>query len=91
MKLLIRLFFLVAVGLVVSGFYYKTEDLELGHLLIGLGVAGGFFVVMPMFLYYRWKGKDVKDYMLTKDSLKKMREYETHKDTVSQDHSTNET
>lgn len=91
MKVLIRLIFLVAVGLVVSGFYYKTDDLELGHLLIGLGVTAGFFVVMPMFLYHRWKDRNVKDYMLTKDSFKKMREYETNKDTVSQDHSTNKT
>jgi len=41
---------------------------------IGFGVAGLFFVVFPLFSYYRWKDKDIKDYMLTKENLKKMRE-----------------
>jgi len=37
-------------------------------------VSGLFLVVFPLFSYYRWKGKDVKDYMLTKENLDKMRE-----------------
>lgn len=90
MKVLIRIFFLAAVGLVVSGFYYKSEDLGLGDLLIGLGVTAGFFVVMPMFLYHRWKDRDVKDYMLTKDSFKKMREFETNKDAASKNNSSSD-
>ena len=42
--------------------------------LVGFGVLGLFLVVFPLFSYYRWKGKDVKDYMLTKENLEKMRE-----------------
>jgi len=31
-----------------------------------------FFFVFPVFSYYRWKDKDVKDYMLTKENIDKM-------------------
>ena len=49
-------------------------DIEYSEKLVGFGVLGLFLVVFPLFSYYRWKGKDVKDYMLTKENLDKMRE-----------------
>ncbi|MBU2927921.1 hypothetical protein [Winogradskyella psychrotolerans] len=49
-------------------------DVDYSEKLIGFGVLGLFFVVFPLFSYYRWKDKDVKDYMLTKENLDKMRE-----------------
>ena len=49
-------------------------DLEYSKKLVGFGVLGLFLIVFPLFSYYRWKGKDVKDYMLTKENLEKMRE-----------------
>lgn len=80
MKIAIPFFFVLSVVLVVLGFYFKSEDLAKGELLIGLGVVCGFLITMPLFLYNRWKDRDVRDYMLTKDSFKKMREYEVNKD-----------
>lgn len=41
--------------------------------LIGFGVIALFLVVFPLFSYYRWKDKDIKDYMITKENLDKMR------------------
>lgn len=49
-------------------------DVDYTEKLIGFGVLGLFLIVFPLFSYYRWKGKDVKDYMLTKENLDKMRE-----------------
>ncbi|MBU2922562.1 hypothetical protein KO504_14535 [Winogradskyella psychrotolerans] len=49
-------------------------DVPYHQKLIGFGVVGLFFVVFPLFSYYRWKDKDVKDYMLSKENLDKMRE-----------------
>ena len=49
-------------------------DLPYSKKLVGFGVLGLFLVVFPLFSYYRWKGKDVKDYMLTKENMEKMRE-----------------
>ena len=53
-------------------------DLDYNQKLIGFGVMGLFFVVFPLFSYYRWKDKDVKDYMLTKENLEKMRDNQGH-------------
>lgn len=47
--------------------------------LIGFGVVGLFFIVFPLFSYYRWKDKNLKDYMLTKENLEKMRKSQEDK------------
>jgi len=49
-------------------------DLDYSEKLIGFGVLGLFFVAFPLFAYYRWKDKDIKDYMLTQENLNKMKE-----------------
>ena len=54
-------------------------DFENSEQLIGFGVLGLFFIVFPFFSYYQWKDKDIKNYMLTKENLDKMREREGDK------------
>lgn len=63
--------FLTSITSIVCGL---TLDVDYSQKLIGFGVLGLFLVVFPLFSYYRWKGKDVKDYMLTKENLDEMRE-----------------
>ncbi|WP_439153258.1 hypothetical protein [Winogradskyella sp.] len=63
--------FLASITSIVCGLIL---DVEYAPKLVGFGVAGLFLIVFPLFSYYRWKGKDVKDYMLTKENLDKMRE-----------------
>ena len=73
MKYLIALFFIASVGSILVGYFM---DLEYSQKLIGFGVVSLFIIVFPLFSYYRWKGKNVKDYMLTKENLDKMRDFE---------------
>lgn len=75
---LIVLFFVVAISLGI-GFYIKADDEATGKLIIGLSLMVGFFVLMPSFIYHRWKDKDVKDYMLNKENIMKMHEYQKKK------------
>lgn len=76
----ILIILLVAVfGLVGYGFYIKPDDLQSGEFFIGLGTVGFFFVVMPLFLYHRRQKIKIEDYMLTKETLKRMREHEGDK------------
>ncbi len=75
MKLLFQILLVLIIGFASYGFYIKPDDPKTGHLFIGLGVVFLFFVLMPLFLYHRWKKKDVKDYMLTKENIEKMRDY----------------
>ena len=76
---LIVLFFLVVIGLGL-GFYIKPTDLATGDLLIGLSLVGGFFVLMPLFIYHRWKDKNVADYMLNRENIMKMHDYQNKKE-----------
>lgn len=71
MKYLILIVTIAALTSIVLGF---VLDVEYSQKLIGFGVMGLFFIVFPLFTYYRWKDKNVQDYMLTKENLDKMRE-----------------
>ena len=73
MKYIIFILFLASFGSILSGYFLESAY---SQKLIGFGVLGLFFIVFPLFSYYRWKDKDVKDYMLTKENLDKMRERE---------------
>jgi len=76
MKYFLTILLLIVIIGFGTGFYVKTQDEVTGHLIIGLSVVLGFIVLMPLFIYHRWKDKNVKDYMLTKESIEKMRNYQ---------------
>ncbi len=65
---------LIAIG---TGFYYRLNDhVLLGDKIIGVAVLASAFILMPIFLYVRWKGKKLEDYTLSEKNFKKMRENE---------------
>jgi len=80
MKYILQILVLISVFGVSYGFYLRPEDIQKGDLFIGLSLVLLFFITMPIFIYRRWKGKDVKDYMLSKENILKMREYNDSKE-----------
>jgi len=76
MKYLIIILTLVSLGMIISGFAIESEN---SQKLIGSGVVLLFLVVFPLFSYHRWKDRDMKKYMLTKENLDKMRESQKEK------------
>lgn len=76
MKYLIAILVISFFTSIVLGF---TLNVNYSEKLIGIGVVGLFLVVFPLFSYYRWKDKDIKKYMLTKENLDKMRESQKEK------------
>ena len=76
--ILSSLLVMVIIGICL-GFYIKPDHQETGDLIIGLSIVVGFFILMPLFIYHRWKNRSVKDYMLTKENIKKMREFNKKK------------
>ena len=71
MKYIISILTFAVFTSILIGFF--TEN-EYSQKFIGFGVLGLFLVVIPMFSYYRWKDKDVKDYLITKENIDKMRD-----------------
>ena len=80
MTYLIKFLLLISVIGVCIGFYVKPEESEIGDFLIGISLMLLMFIIMPLFIYIRWKNKDIKDYMLTEESIKKIRAYNNSKD-----------
>ena len=79
MGLFIKILFFSVTILLGLGFYVKPDDPSTGDLMIGLSLVGGFFIVMPLFIYHRWKDRNVQDYMLNKENIMKMHEYQNRK------------
>ena len=70
---------LILIGL-VAGFIIQRKDVLVGDRVIGISILVGAFILMPAFIIYRSKGKKFKDYMLTSDNLKKMKEHQKTKE-----------
>jgi hypothetical protein len=79
MKYIILLIFLGSLGSIVYGFTLPELETDLAHKFIGFGTVGLFLVAMPLFLITAGKGKNIKDYMLTDENIKKMRGKEREK------------
>lgn len=61
---------LITIGV---GYYFRlNDDLVLGDRIIGIAILASAFILMPIFLYHRWKGKKLKDYTLSEENMKKM-------------------
>ena len=56
------------------GFYIKTENEILANKFIGFSVVGFFLVWMPLFMFHRYKNKDLKKYMITDQTIKKIKD-----------------
>lgn len=73
------IFFITLLSLVsiVYGFTLDEKKTKSAQKYIGLGTVGLFLVAMPLFLYKESRHKDMKNYMLTQDNIKKMRDKES--------------
>jgi len=79
MKYLILLIFLASLGSIIYGFSLPEEAIDLADKFKGFGTAGLFLVAMPLFIFNAAKGKNIKDYMLTKENILKMNEKDSEK------------
>ena len=68
------LFFLIIISL-FTGFYIKNivENDILGEKIIGSSVVFSIIIFLPIFLFHRWKGKDIRHYTLTKENFERMK------------------
>tara|TARA_B100000941_G_scaffold290325_1_gene272001 strand:- start:50 stop:283 length:234 start_codon:yes stop_codon:yes gene_type:complete len=74
MKVFLKIFFLTILTSLVIGFYIKTfYNSQEGNRIVGFTVLTAAFIFMPIFLVYRWRGKKLKDYTLSKENLEKLR------------------
>lgn len=77
MKSLIWLLLVCSVSSILAGIFVGSAYSE---QCIGFGIIGLFVIVFPLFSYYRWKDKNISDYMLNKENIEKMRAYNNKKE-----------
>ncbi len=63
MKRLIQLIFFINLGLFVYGIYLQNFSPQSNYeKVMGFGVLLLVFILMPLFIYYRYKDKSIDDY-----------------------------
>lgn len=78
MKYIIGILFVGTLGSIITGFILQPDPIS--DKFIGFGVFSLFFLVIPLFTYHRWKGRKMSDYVLNKENIEKMRDYNDNKD-----------
>lgn len=66
MKYLIITLLIIILGTLAYGFYLKNTGDTFGESVIGIGVLAIAFIFMPLFIYHRYKNKNIKDFTFDK-------------------------
>jgi len=64
MKYVISTVLIVVLGMLTYGFYIKSNGDTNGEIIIGIAVLMVAFVLMPLFIYHRYKDKDLSSFRL---------------------------
>jgi hypothetical protein len=62
MKYIIRILLFVVIGFVSFGYYHKNSGNPEGDKWVGVGILIMALVLMPLFIYHRYNGKDLSKY-----------------------------
>lgn len=65
---------LILIALITGGYFKLTDESMLGDRIIGIAVLAATFILLPIWLYYSWRGKRLQDYTLTDENIRKMKE-----------------
>ena len=57
MKNVLKILFFISLGLIILGYILINFTQLNGKLFIGIGVLSFAFLVMPLFIYYRYKDR----------------------------------
>ena len=64
MKNLLRIVLLIVVSPIAGGTVANLIESGQGEIYIGIGVLIFAFILMPIFIYHRYKGKDLSKYSI---------------------------
>jgi len=64
MKYLISVILIIILGVLAYGFYIKSTGDVNGEIIVGIGVLSIAFVLMPLFIYHRYKDKDLSSFKM---------------------------
>mgnify|MGYP001584915942 CR=1 FL=1 len=66
MKYVLSFLLILVLAILGYGFYIKSVEESQGEIIIGIGVLIIAFILMPLFIFHRYKNKNVKDFTFEK-------------------------
>jgi hypothetical protein len=79
MKTTLKILLFLMILFIAGGYLYNELNPGQGDKFIGIGVLILAFALMPLFIYHRYKGKDLSRYRLRMDIFKEEQEKKTKK------------
>ena len=70
MKTLIKILFVIFLIWMATGIYLLNIQHEKAQIIMGLGVLYMSFILMPIFIYHRYKDGKYKKYVIQKEKDK---------------------
>jgi hypothetical protein len=64
MKNVLKIFFVIFIGMMIYGFYLKSDGSVKGDVIIGVGVLFLAIILMPLFIFYRFNKGKYKKYVI---------------------------
>jgi len=62
MKNVLKIILFLVLGLVGYGLFLNSTESGTGEKFIGIGVLVFAFALMPLFIYHRYRNKDLRNY-----------------------------
>lgn len=64
MKIVLKILFFIFIGGLIAGFYLQNTNNESYQIVFGLDILFLSFILMPLFIYYRYKNGKYKKYVI---------------------------
>ena len=64
MKFLLKILFFIFIGVMIAGLYLQYIEDPSHKIIIGLDILFLSFILMPLFIYYRYKKGKYKKYVI---------------------------
>jgi len=62
MKFVLSTLLVLVISMITYGFYLKNSGDVNGEIIVGLSVLVVAFILMPLFIWKRYKNKNIKDF-----------------------------
>lgn len=66
MKFVLSTMLILVIGMLAYGFYIKSNGDTNGEIIVGISVLIVAFVLMPLFIFHRYKNKNMGEFRLDK-------------------------
>jgi len=68
MKIVLKILFIGFIIALIVGFYLKSNKHPIAEIIIGLDILFLSFILMPFFIFYRYRNGKYKKYVLDPNS-----------------------